>query len=287
MSSSPPLSLSASVGTHSLSSPSHISLLIHKTFNASISLPHIPQDAFEFDESLADAAPPTPVEDEDEDMDALEREDEEEEQRPAAYKKVEISTGRWRDRRTGQVLGEGEQLVKFTVIRCVPELCLSFVCSMLTSRNSSSLTIASQMLSLTGSLLADPFSVPAAPAVLPSVPLLSARPPPPTRTPRLVADSRSPSPAPAALDPASTSSDDDEKDDEDEAVAVPIERPAVKAEGNVDMVRNRAERKAARKGEKNEKRERKRAREEEQDVAGQEGETSGEKKKRKKKDKDA
>lgn len=125
-----------SVGTHSLSSPSHLSLLIHKTFNASISLPHIPLDRYIFDEALADTPPPPPpppseseaAADEDEDMEAKEDGAETEEKKPVELvEKVELSSGRWKNTKTGKVLGEKDELVKFTVIRSasssLPPLC--------------------------------------------------------------------------------------------------------------------------------------------------------------------
>lgn len=96
-------------GSITLSSPSHVSLLLYGTFNAAISAPHLPLSEWEFchyeDEARAD----------------------------------ERSVGYWRHRRTHERLGGESQTLEFTVI---------------------SMTIANHMLSLHGSLLPEPFSVP-------------------------------------------------------------------------------------------------------------------------------
>lgn len=83
-------------GTHSLSSPSHLSLLFAKTFNVSIPLQHIPTDTYEFEHSE------TP---EDEDYSS----DEEEEGFSA-------QVGRWKETGSGKVLGSAGERVQFTVI---------------------------------------------------------------------------------------------------------------------------------------------------------------------------
>ena len=88
-------------GTHSLSSPSHISLLFAKTFNVSIPLQHIPQDQFTFEHT-----------DSQEDEETSDSEDEEQLLRPSAVEEV----GRWRNVKTDKMLGEGGKSVKFTVI---------------------------------------------------------------------------------------------------------------------------------------------------------------------------
>ncbi|KLT42804.1 hypothetical protein CC85DRAFT_245172 [Cutaneotrichosporon oleaginosum] len=79
-------------GTHSLSSPSHLSLLFAKTFNVSIPLQHIPRDKYEFEH--ADLA--------EEDYSS----DEEDE--------GVHEVGRWKE--GDKVLGEGGERVAFTVI---------------------------------------------------------------------------------------------------------------------------------------------------------------------------
>lgn len=96
-------------GTITLSSPSHVSLLVHGTFNAAISAPHLSSD-WEF----------CHYEDGMRDFD-------------------DRSVGYWRNRRTHERLGGDTQTLEFTVI---------------------SMTVANHMLSLHGSLLDDPFSIP-------------------------------------------------------------------------------------------------------------------------------
>lgn len=83
-------------GTHSLSSPSHLSLLFGKTFNVSIPLQHIPQDKYEF-EHTGEAAE-SDSEDEDEPLGAVEE------------------VGRWKVKSTGETLGASGERVPFTVI---------------------------------------------------------------------------------------------------------------------------------------------------------------------------
>lgn len=88
---------------------------------------HIPSDEYYFDPSLADT-PPTPEPEE------IPEEEEEEDQEmgvegdssPKGKAKateekvvkevVQFSTGRWRSRVTGRILGEDDEKVKFTVI---------------------------------------------------------------------------------------------------------------------------------------------------------------------------
>lgn len=101
-------------GTITLSSPSHVSLLLYDTFNAAISAPHIPMDTWEF-MHYSDVG-------ESKRQDAKDR-----------------SVGFWKNKETGQRLGGQEHTLTFCVI---------------------SMTVANQMLSLHGSLLNDPFSVP-------------------------------------------------------------------------------------------------------------------------------
>jgi DNA-directed RNA polymerase I subunit RPA43 len=86
-------------GTHSLSSPSHISLLFSKTFNISIPLQHIPVDQLEFEHTA-------PGDDADLDSeDELDLND-------SGVEEV----GRWKRKSDGKLLGEGGKGVKFTVI---------------------------------------------------------------------------------------------------------------------------------------------------------------------------
>lgn len=96
-------------GTHSLSSPSHISLLFSKTFNVSIPLQHIPVETFEFEHT----APEEDVDSDSEDELDLNESGVEE-------------VGRWKRKADGKLLGEGGKGVKFTVIGYVLHpLCIS------------------------------------------------------------------------------------------------------------------------------------------------------------------
>jgi DNA-directed RNA polymerase I subunit RPA43 len=100
--------LTRTAGTHSLSSPSHLSLLFGKTFNISIPLQHIPDDIYEFDYSAGDAQSADESDDDDSD---------------AGEDNHVHEVGRWRDRRTGKLVGQddGDKL-KFTVIGSVSYL---------------------------------------------------------------------------------------------------------------------------------------------------------------------
>lgn len=91
---SPLVAVLTADGTHSLSSPSHLSLLFAKTFNVSIPLQHIPQDKYEFEHS--DLAEEDYSSDEEDDFGTHE-------------------VGRWKEA-GGKVLGEGGERVAFTVI---------------------------------------------------------------------------------------------------------------------------------------------------------------------------
>lgn len=88
-------------GIHSISSPSHLSLIFAGAFNVSIPIQHIPADLYEFEET--DEVVETKSDDgsEVEYIDQSEMEMEE--------------TGRWRNKKTGEFFGKRE-LVKFTVI---------------------------------------------------------------------------------------------------------------------------------------------------------------------------
>jgi DNA-directed RNA polymerase I subunit RPA43 len=94
-------------GTHSLSSPSHLSLLFSNTFNVSIPLQHIPQDLYEFH--------PTDPDEDDEESDS----DSEDELTGLnglnGHGQVE-EVGRWKLRSTGGLVGQGGKGIKFTVI---------------------------------------------------------------------------------------------------------------------------------------------------------------------------
>jgi hypothetical protein len=86
-------------GTHSLSSPSHISLLFSKTFNISIPLQHIPTDTLEFEHTAPE---------DDADLDS----EDELDLNDSGVEEV----GRWKRKSDGKLLGEGGKAVKFTVI---------------------------------------------------------------------------------------------------------------------------------------------------------------------------
>lgn len=89
-------------GTHSLSSPSHLSLLFAKTFNVSIPLQHIPQEQYEFEHSEAQEEEEDQSSDEEGEGDLLN----------GAVHEV----GRWKEKGTGKVVGSAGERVGFTVI---------------------------------------------------------------------------------------------------------------------------------------------------------------------------
>lgn len=91
---------SRAVGKVNLCSPDHVSLLIHRTFNASIPRKHLPEDRWQFEYGPAENDPEFGPE-------ATEGED------------VESSEGRWVDRASGEKLGGEHGDVEFTVTGCV------------------------------------------------------------------------------------------------------------------------------------------------------------------------
>jgi hypothetical protein len=99
-------------GTHSLSSPSHRSLLFSKTFNVSIPLQHIPLDEYIFEHTSREDQPD--LEDESDISDS------EDEDRFGGLGGFGLGTvhevGRWKSVKDGKLLGEGGKGVKFTVI---------------------------------------------------------------------------------------------------------------------------------------------------------------------------
>ncbi|KAJ7594854.1 hypothetical protein C8J56DRAFT_927787 [Mycena floridula] len=112
-------------GKVNLCSPDHISLLVHRTFNASIPRHHIQTDEWEFEYGPAENDP---------------------EFGPAANEELEDgeaekvfgeSSGKWVHKITGDTLGGEDGYLEFTVI---------------------GLTVANEMLSVVGSLQSDPFS---------------------------------------------------------------------------------------------------------------------------------
>ncbi|KAJ3514627.1 hypothetical protein NLJ89_g2273 [Agrocybe chaxingu] len=111
-------------GKVNLCSPDHISLLVHKTFNASIPRNHIPTDIWEFEYGPAENDP--------------EFGEEVRTNENGKEQDGEHSTGgKWVHRVTGDVLGGDNGLVEVTVV---------------------GLTVANEMLSVLGSLQPDPFS---------------------------------------------------------------------------------------------------------------------------------
>lgn len=88
------------MGKVNLCSPDHVSLLIHRTFNASIPRKHLPEDRWQFEYGPAENDPEFGP-------DAAEGED------------AESSEGRWVDRASGERLGGEHGDVEFTVTGCV------------------------------------------------------------------------------------------------------------------------------------------------------------------------
>ncbi|TFK44645.1 hypothetical protein BDQ12DRAFT_673321 [Crucibulum laeve] len=116
------------VGKVNLCSPDHVSLLVHRTFNVSIPRHHIPSDTWEFEYGPAENDPEF-APDALNDVDAGTSDTKE--------KQEEESGGKWVHKLTGQKLGDTDGQLEFTVI---------------------GLTVANEMLSLLGSIQADPFS---------------------------------------------------------------------------------------------------------------------------------
>ncbi|KAI0779385.1 hypothetical protein C8Q74DRAFT_1258721 [Fomes fomentarius] len=125
-------------GIINLSSPDHISLLVHRTFNVSVPRHHITTDSYEFEYGPAENDP---------------------EFGPGQEERVAEGVvgeegqigggGRWVHKVTGIKLGDSDGYLEFTVV---------------------GLTIANQMLSLVGSIQPDPFS----PEHVPKAPLTTA-----------------------------------------------------------------------------------------------------------------
>jgi DNA-directed RNA polymerase I subunit RPA43 len=154
-------------GTHSLSSPSHISLLFSKTFNISIPLQHIPTDTLEFEHT----APGDDAESDSEFEDDLSASGVEE-------------VGRWKRKSDGKLLGEGGKPVKFTVIGRVHFYAAGSRLELTIFR----MQVTNQMLSLTGSLLDDPTNPP------PPQEIQSVRAPSPTLSQMDIEDEPAPPP---------------------------------------------------------------------------------------------
>ncbi|KAI0820013.1 hypothetical protein BC628DRAFT_1423326 [Trametes gibbosa] len=115
------------VGKINLSSPDHVSLLVHRTFNVSIPRHHITTEVYEFEYGPAENDP---------EFGAAGAEDPAKHPAVEAQEQVE-SGGRWVHKLTDTRLGDADGSLAFTVV---------------------GLTIANQMLSLVGSIQPDPFS---------------------------------------------------------------------------------------------------------------------------------
>ncbi|KAK4048071.1 hypothetical protein OIO90_005972 [Microbotryomycetes sp. JL221] len=154
------------VGSPTLSTPSHISLLLHDLFNASIPATHVPSDVWYFDPeypvpdvvqqrqqlelptlaSATDATNKVSIEENgeaDDNDEATDDQDEEEQQAKQIANEVEQEEdsyrqhGWWLRRDTNEPLGGEQGRIQFTIV---------------------GITIANGMISVTGSLLDDPFS---------------------------------------------------------------------------------------------------------------------------------
>jgi len=92
-------------GRISLCSPDHISLLVHHTFNISIPRHHIPVEEYDFIWATPDNAPPL---------------DDETEPAPAAedlpLQQLSKDVDHWAHRETGDLIGDEDGCLEFTVI---------------------------------------------------------------------------------------------------------------------------------------------------------------------------
>uniref|UniRef100_A0A0K3CR30 RPA43 OB domain-containing protein n=1 Tax=Rhodotorula toruloides TaxID=5286 RepID=A0A0K3CR30_RHOTO len=123
------------VGTLTLATPSHVSLLLHNLFNASIPSSHIPTSTYEYDPEC-----PVPAV-------VLER-------RTATVPfATNVAKGWWVHRKSREPLGGADGRLEFTLV---------------------DLTNTNSLLSCTGSLLADPFSPSAVAAIRSSISTASA-----------------------------------------------------------------------------------------------------------------
>lgn len=93
------------MGKVNLCSPDHVSLLIHRTFNASIPRHHITTDDWHFEYGPAENDPEFGPE-------AQDNEDSEEK----SEQEGQESAGKWVNRHTGEKLGGEQGYLEFTVI---------------------------------------------------------------------------------------------------------------------------------------------------------------------------
>lgn len=135
-----------SVGKINLSSPDHISLLVHRTFNVSIPRHHITTDVYEFEYGPAENDP---------EFGAGGAEETTQDAPAEGADGQTESGGRWVHKVTGTKLGDADASLEFTVVGCVTSIYLAFASA---HAKSYSLTIANQMLSLVGSIQPNPFS---------------------------------------------------------------------------------------------------------------------------------
>lgn len=99
-------------GRINLSSPDHISLLVHRTFNISIPRHHIPSDVWEFEYGPAENDPEFGGNDQEEAKGG----DGAEEKPEGTSEETDSGSGRWVNRSTGERLGGSSAVVEFTVI---------------------------------------------------------------------------------------------------------------------------------------------------------------------------
>ncbi len=101
-------------GKINLSSPDHISLLVHRTFNVSIPRHHITTDSYEFEYGPAENDPEFGAGQDGPAAAAAEGEATEE----GTEGHVD-SGGRWVHKTTGTKLGDADGYLEFTVVGCV------------------------------------------------------------------------------------------------------------------------------------------------------------------------
>ena len=100
-------------GRVNLSSPDHISLLVHRTFNVSIPRHHIPSHIWEFEYGPAEEIP---AEEKPEEVEGKEEKDEVEDAEEKDEETEQVETGRWVNKSTREPLGGSSRIVEFTVI---------------------------------------------------------------------------------------------------------------------------------------------------------------------------
>ncbi|BGP22443.1 hypothetical protein JCM10295v2_001322 [Rhodotorula toruloides] len=207
------------VGTLTLATPSHVSLLLHNLFNASIPSSHIPTSTYEYDPDCPvpavvmerrNATVPLATNvakviaraekraEEEEEEEEKEKEDETEvkEEEEGAY----AEKGWWVHRKSREPLGGADGRLEFTLV---------------------DLTNTNSLLSCTGSLLSDPFSPSAVAAIRSSISIASA----PTPSSTLLKKGKKRA---RDSDDESNSDDNEEREcdgDDDNRVGTGIPRP--------------------------------------------------------------